>query len=143
MGLADVTEDQITKVCHQANIWEFISSLQDGIETMCGSRGTLLSGGQRQRITIARALLREPRLLLLDEATSSLDSDSEKIVQVALDLAKVGRTTIAIAHRLSTIKHFDWIFVLVGGCIREQGTHSQLLDRQGIYYQMCLGQSLG
>jgi len=142
LGLQGISEDQITEACRQANIWDFISSMAGGLETMCGSRGSLLSGGQRQRIAIARALLRKPKLLLLDEATSSLDSESERVVQVALETAKAGRTTIAVAHRLSTIKHFDWIFVLVGGRIQEQGTHSQLLDRKGFYYEMCMGQSL-
>ncbi|KAE8353173.1 ATP-binding cassette multidrug transport protein [Aspergillus coremiiformis] len=143
LGLEDeATEDQIQTACRQANIFDFVSSLPDGLETPCGSRGSLFSGGQRQRIAIARALIRRPRLLLLDEATSALDTESEKIVQAALDQAQDGRTTIAIAHRLSTIKHSDRIFVLVGGRIREQGTHEELLQRRDIYYEMCLGQAL-
>ncbi|KAF5855225.1 hypothetical protein ETB97_009654 [Aspergillus alliaceus] len=143
LGLEEeATEDQIHEACRQANIFDFVSSLPDGLGTSCGSRGTLFSGGQRQRIAIARALIRQPRLLLLDEATSALDTESERIVQAALDQAKDGRTTIAIAHRLSTIKHSDRIFVLVSGWIKEQGTHEELLRRRGIYYEMCLGQAL-
>ncbi|KAE8361269.1 P-loop containing nucleoside triphosphate hydrolase protein [Aspergillus caelatus] len=143
LGLEEeATEERIYEACRQANIFDFVSSLPDGLATPCGSRGSLFSGGQRQRIAIARALIRRPRLLLLDEATSALDTESERIVQEALDQAKDGRTTIAIAHRLSTIKHSDRIFVLVGGRVREQGTHEELLQRRGIYYEMCLGQAL-
>ncbi|KAE8155110.1 ATP-binding cassette multidrug transport protein [Aspergillus avenaceus] len=142
LGLEEGTDDRIFKACQQANVFDFISSLPDGLETPCGSRGSLFSGGQRQRLAIARALIRNPRLLLLDEATSALDTESEKTVQEALDKAKAGRTTIAIAHRLSTIKHSDRIFVLVAGHIREQGTHEELLQKRGIYYGMCLGQAL-
>ncbi|BAE58533.1 unnamed protein product [Aspergillus oryzae RIB40] len=143
LGLKEeATEERIYEACRQANIFDFVSSLPDGLATSCGSRGSLFSGGQRQRIAIARALIRRPRLLLLDEATSALDTESERIVQEALDQAKDGRTTVAIAHRLSTIKHSDRIFVLVGGRVREQGTHEELLQRRGIYYEMCLGQAL-
>ncbi|KAE8344925.1 hypothetical protein BDV24DRAFT_171412 [Aspergillus arachidicola] len=143
LGLEEeAAEERIYEACRQANIFDFVSSLPDGLATSCGSRGSLFSGGQRQRIAIARALIRRPRLLLLDEATSALDTESERIVQEALDQAKDGRTTIAIAHRLSTIKHSDRIFVLVGGRVREQGTHEELLQQRGIYYEMCLGQAL-
>lgn len=143
LGLeSDATDDQIVDACRQANIYDFVQSLPDGLATMCGSRGTLLSGGQRQRIAIARALIRKPRLLLLDEATSALDTESERIVQAALDKAKEGRTTITIAHRLSTIKDADQIFVLVDGKIAERGTHEELVRKKGIYYEMCLGQAL-
>lgn len=113
-----------------------------GFNTLCGSRGTQLSGGQRQRIAIARALIRQPRLLLLDEATSALDTESEKIVQAALERAKSGRTTIAVAHRLSTIKDADVIVVFSRGQIAEVGTHKELLGKRGMYYEMSLGQSL-
>ncbi|KAK1144086.1 hypothetical protein N8T08_005748 [Aspergillus melleus] len=143
LGLeSEATDDQIEQACRQANVFDFVSSLPDGLSTLCGSRGSLFSGGQRQRLAIARALVRRPRLLLLDEATSALDTESEKIVQAALDKAKEGRTTIAIAHRLSTIRHSDRIFVLVDGRIKEQGTHEQLLQQRGTYYEMCLGQAL-
>jgi ATP-binding cassette subfamily B (MDR/TAP) protein 1 len=143
MGIkTDVTDAQIEAAAKQANISEFIASLPDGFATFCGSRGTQLSGGQRQRISIARALIREPRLLLLDEATSALDTESERVVQAALEEAQSGRTTIAVAHRLSTIKDADMIVVFARGRIVESGTHQDLLAKRGVYYDMCLGQSL-
>ncbi|KAF2108830.1 multidrug resistance protein 1 [Lophiotrema nucula] len=143
MGIEeDVTDVQIEDAARQSNIYEFVASLPEGLGTMCGSRGTQLSGGQRQRIAIARALIRQPRLLLLDEATSALDTESEKVVQAALEKVKSGRTTIAVAHRLSTIKDADFIIVFAKGRIAETGTHTQLLGRRGMYYEMCLGQGL-
>jgi ATP-binding cassette subfamily B (MDR/TAP) protein 1 len=138
----DVTDVQIEAAAKQANINEFIASLPEGLSTMCGSKGKQLSGGQRQRISIARALIREPRLLLLDEATSALDTESERIVQAALEEAQSGRTTIAVAHRLSTIKDADMIVVFAKGRIVESGTHQDLLAKRGVYYEMCLGQSM-
>jgi ATP-binding cassette subfamily B (MDR/TAP) protein 1 len=145
MGLEDadaVTTAQIEHAAKQANIYDFIASLPSGFSTLAGSRGTQLSGGQRQRLTIARALIREPKLLLLDEATSALDTESEKVVQAALEKAKSGRTTIAVAHRLSTIKDADLIIVFARGHIVESGNHSELLGRRGTYFDMCAGQSL-
>ncbi|KAF2450390.1 multidrug resistance protein 1 [Karstenula rhodostoma CBS 690.94] len=143
MGVGDeVTEAQIEDAAKQSNIYTFVASLPDGFNTLCGSRGTQLSGGQRQRIAIARALIRQPRLLLLDEATSALDTESEKIVQAALEKVKDGRTTIAVAHRLSTIKDADVIIVFSRGRIAEVGTHKELLGKRGMYYEMSLGQSL-
>ncbi|KAI8941697.1 hypothetical protein NX059_002907 [Plenodomus lindquistii] len=143
MGLESEAKDsQIEFAAQQANIGDFIASLPDGLNTLCGSRGTQLSGGQRQRIAIARALIREPRLLLLDEATSALDTESEKVVQAALEKAKSGRTTIAVAHRLSTIKDADLIIVFARGRIVESGTHQELLAKKRVYYEMCKGQSL-
>jgi ATP-binding cassette subfamily B (MDR/TAP) protein 1 len=143
MGLeTEVTDSQVEEAAHQSNIYEFIASLPEGFGTLCGSRGAQLSGGQRQRIAIARALIRQPRLLILDEATSALDTESEKIVQAALEVAKSGRTTIAVAHRLSTIKDADAILVFAKGKIADMGTHVQLLAKRGMYYEMCLGQSL-
>ena len=148
-GASIVSDEEILEACRQANIDTFITSLPDGLSTPCGSQGLQFSGGQRQRIAIARALIRRPRLLLLDEATSSLDTESERVVQAALDAAAKGegsegrkRTTIAVAHRLSTIKGADVIFVLSQGRIAEVGTHNELVERRGMYYQMCLGQSL-
>jgi ATP-binding cassette subfamily B (MDR/TAP) protein 1 len=143
MGLeTPVTDAQVEHAARQSNIYDFVSSLPEGLGTFCGSRGTQLSGGQRQRIAIARALIRQPRLLLLDEATSALDTESEKVVQATLEKAKSGRTTIAVAHRLSTIKDADCIIVFGRGKIVEMGTHAHLLGKRGIYYEMCLGQSL-
>lgn len=143
MGIeTDVTDAQVESAAKQSNIHDFVTSLPDGYGTLCGNRGTQLSGGQRQRIAIARALIREPRLLLLDEATSALDTESEKIVQAALEKAKSGRTTIAVAHRLSTIKDADCIIVFARGRIAESGTHMDLLAKRGLYYEMSLGQSL-
>ncbi|EAT87066.2 hypothetical protein SNOG_06002 [Parastagonospora nodorum SN15] len=143
MGMeTDVTDAQVEAAAKQSNISDFVASLPEGFATMCGSRGTQLSGGQRQRIAIARALIREPRLLLLDEATSALDTESERVVQAALEQAQSGRTTVAVAHRLSTIKGADLIMVFARGKILEIGTHQELLSKRGVYYEMCLGQSL-
>ncbi|KAF2821176.1 P-loop containing nucleoside triphosphate hydrolase protein [Ophiobolus disseminans] len=138
----EVTDAQVEEAAKQSNISDFVASLPEGFATMCGNRGAQLSGGQRQRIVIARALIRQPRLLLLDEATSALDTESEKIVQAALEKVKSGRTTIAVAHRLSTIKDADRIIVFARGRIVESGTHQELLSKRGVYYEMCLGQSM-
>lgn len=136
------SEDEVISACEQANVWEFISSLPEGLNTTCGSQGLSLSGGQRQRIAIARALIRKPRLLLLDEATSALDTESEKVVKEALDRAAAGRTTIAVAHRLSTIRDANTIVVFGKGHIVERGTHEELIAQKGVYHEMVLGQSL-
>ena len=109
---------------------------------MVGSKGMALSGGQKQRIAIARALIRNPKILLLDEATSSLDSESEIVVQEAIDKAAEGRSTIAIAHRLSTVQKADTIYVLDGGVVVEWGRHDELLNRRGKYYEMVKSQEL-
>ncbi|KAJ8098007.1 P-loop containing nucleoside triphosphate hydrolase protein [Lipomyces tetrasporus] len=138
----NVSDDQIYDVCREANIHDYIMSLPDGYDTLCGSKGTLLSGGQKQRIAIARALIRQPKVLLLDEATSALDSESEKIVQAALDAAAKGRTTIAIAHRLSTIQNADVIYVFENGKVLESGTHQGLLAKRTKYYELVQLQAL-
>jgi ATP-binding cassette subfamily B (MDR/TAP) protein 1 len=109
--------------CPKESVDRLTSILRDGFDTECGSKAILLSGGQKQRIAIARALLRNPRILLLDESTSALDSESEKVVQQALDTAAKGRTTIAVAHNLSTVQNADMIYVLDNGVIIEKGKH--------------------
>ncbi|KXS99379.1 hypothetical protein AC578_8995 [Pseudocercospora eumusae] len=139
----DVPEESIIQACKDANIYDFIMSLPEGFETVVGSKGSMLSGGQKQRVAIARALLRDPKILLLDEATSALDSESEKVVQAALDKAAKGRTTIAVAHRLSTIQKADMIYVFDQGRIVENGTHSELIARKGRYFELVNLQSLG
>jgi len=133
-GKPSATEEEILEAARQANAMEFIKRFPDKLDTLVGERGTQLSGGQRQRIAIARAVLKNPRILILDEATSSLDSESEKWVQDALEKLMVGRTSIVIAHRLSTIRKADTIVVIDQGKIAEQGTHDQLLKiSNGIY----------
>ena len=138
----DVTDEQMRAAAVQANILEFIEGLPNGFDTQVGAKGTQLSGGQKQRIAIARALVRNPKILLLDEATSALDSDSEKIVQQALDRAARGRTTISIAHRLATISHADRIFAFQNGVVAESGNHQTLMAQKGVYANLVRLQAL-
>jgi ABC-type multidrug transport system fused ATPase/permease subunit len=133
-GKTGSTDEMIENAARKANAWDFISQFPEGLETLVGERGTQLSGGQRQRIAIARAVLKDPKILILDEATSSLDSESERLVQDALEKLMKGRTSIVIAHRLSTIRQADTILVMDNGKIIEQGTHEQLLRvKDGLY----------
>ncbi|MBS9523410.1 ATP-binding cassette domain-containing protein [Litoribacter alkaliphilus] len=130
----DATEEDIMLAAKKANAWQFIQSFPDGLDTLVGERGVKLSGGQRQRVAIARAILKNPSILILDEATSSLDSESESLVQEAMDELMKGRTTIIIAHRLSTIRKVDRIYVLKEGQIVEEGTHDSLAHKDEGFY---------
>ncbi len=132
-GKESVTQAEIEKAAKMANAYEFIMELPEKFETEVGERGTRLSGGQKQRIAIARALIQNPQIMILDEATSALDTESEKLVQEALDQLMKGRTTFVIAHRLSTIVHADKIVVMENGKIKEVGNHRELLEKKGLY----------
>jgi len=132
-GNPEATREEIEEAARKAHAHEFISEFPEGYETAVGPRGVKLSGGQRQRIAIARAILADPKILLLDEATSALDSESERLVQEALDELMKGRTSLIIAHRLGTVKHADRIYVLQDGKIVESGTHSELITAGGTY----------
>uniref|UniRef100_A0A8C3LE47 ATP-binding cassette sub-family B member 5 n=1 Tax=Chrysolophus pictus TaxID=9089 RepID=A0A8C3LE47_CHRPC len=139
-GREDISDAEIEQAAKEANAFDFISRLPDKFNTMVGERGAQLSGGQKQRIAIARALARNPKILLLDEATSALDTQSEYVVQAALDKARTGRTTIVIAHRLSTIRTADTIAAFEKGIVVEQGTHSELMLQKGVYYSLVMQQ---
>jgi len=141
-GLGEVADARVHAALEGANALEFVEQLPQGIHTVVGDRGARLSGGQRQRLSIARALIRDPRILLLDEATSALDSASEAKVRTALEGLLADRTSLVVAHRLSTVRAADLIVVLDGGRIVETGTHDQLVARAGVYARMYALQSL-
>ena len=135
-GKTSATEEEIIQAAKEANAWEFIEGFPEGLDTKVGDRGVQLSGGQRQRIAIARALLKDPQLLILDEATSALDSESERLVQEALDRLMQGRTSVVIAHRLSTIRKAHQILVMEQGQGIERGTHEELMKLDGAYAEL-------
>jgi ATP-binding cassette subfamily B protein len=142
-GKPGASDDEIKAAAQKANAEQFITQLPEGYETLVGERGTQLSGGQRQRIAIARAILADPAILILDEATSSLDAESERLVQDALDKLMENRTSIIIAHRLSTVRRADQILVMSGGAIIERGTHDELVERPNGLYGMLVKLQLG
>jgi subfamily B ATP-binding cassette protein MsbA len=129
-------EEAVLAASRAAHAHDFITSLPDSYQTVVGEKGVNLSGGQRQRIAIARAILKNPRILLLDEATSSLDSESERLVQEALERLMTGRTTFVVAHRLTTVQQADRILVLKQGRLVESGTHRELMDAKGLYHYL-------
>jgi ATP-binding cassette subfamily B protein len=129
----DATDDELRAACEGAQIYDTISSLPEGFNTLVGERGYRMSGGEKQRLAIARLLLKDPAIMILDEATSHLDNENEAAVQVALEEALRGRTALVIAHRLSTVRHADRIVVLDAGHLVEEGTHEELMERNGLY----------
>ena len=141
MGRRGASHEEIVEAARIANADSFIRECPEGYDTNIGDRGTKLSGGQRQRLSIARAVLKNPDILILDEATSALDTESEKLVQDALNNLLKGRTSVVIAHRLSTIHNADLIIVVDHGRIAEQGTHAELMERNGIYAKLIEMQS--
>ena len=138
----DATFDEMKKACQSAQIWDLVTSLPNGLETMVGERGHRLSGGEKQRLAIARLLLKSPSIVILDEATAHLDSENEELVQKALSRALSGRTSIVIAHRLSTVMNADQILVLENGLIRERGRHEELVQAGGLYSELFARQDL-
>ena len=136
-GHPEATLDEIVAAAKAAHAHDFILDLPDGYDTMTGERGVRMSGGERQRVSIARAILRDPRILILDEATSSVDTETEVKIQEALERLIQGRTTFAIAHRLSTLRHADRLLILEKGGIAEIGTHDELIEADGIYAKLC------
>jgi subfamily B ATP-binding cassette protein MsbA len=135
-GREEATEDEVWEASKAAHAHEFITAFPDGYRTVVGEKGINLSGGQRQRLAIARAILKNPRLLLLDEATSSLDTESERLVQEALERLMADRTTFVVAHRLTTIQRADRILVINKGRLVEEGTHVSLMEGKGLYHYL-------
>ncbi|XP_074049465.1 mitochondrial potassium channel ATP-binding subunit [Macrotis lagotis] len=142
LGKLDATDEEVYAAAQKANAHNFICSFPEGYNTIVGERGATLSGGQKQRLAIARALIKQPKVLILDEATSALDGESERVVQEALDCASAGRTVLVIAHRLSTVRSAHQIIVMSQGCIKEVGTHRELMRKGGLYAELIRSQTL-
>ena len=136
-GKLNATEEDVIQSAIMANAHDFICGFSDAYDTRIGERGVRLSGGEKQRISIARAILNDPRILILDEATSSVDTETELLIQTALERLLAGRTTFAIAHRLSTVRRADCLYVIDHGEVLESGTHAALLARDGLYARLC------
>ena len=136
MGKPDATKEEVEAAAKIANAHQFITQLSEGYNTNIGDDGNKLSGGQKQRVSIARAVLKNPPIMILDEATSALDTESERFVQEALEKMMENRTSLVIAHRLSTIQKADWIVVMEKGMIIEQGTHYDLMEKNGAYKKL-------
>jgi ABC-type multidrug transport system fused ATPase/permease subunit len=141
-GMPEATREAIIRAANIANAHQFVEQLEFGYDTNIGERGNKLSGGQKQRLSIARAVLKNPNILILDEATSALDTESEVLVQEALENLMQNRTSLVIAHRLSTIKNADNILVLSKGRIVETGKHDELMQKEGVYYKLCTMQGI-
>jgi subfamily B ATP-binding cassette protein MsbA len=136
----DAPDAEVVAAARAAHAWEFIERLPEGLDTRVGERGVKLSGGQRQRLAIARVFLKDPTVVVLDEATSSLDTESERLVEEAMELLLRGRSTLIIAHRLSTVRRADRVLVLDRGRVVEEGTHAALLEQNGVYAKLYRGQ---
>ena len=134
------SDDEVVNAAKLANAHDFIVSLPEGYNTMVGEKGYSLSGGERQRVAIARALIHDPQILILDEATAALDTETEKLIQDAINKLTENRTTFAIAHRLSTLRNADRLIVLDRGKMVECGTHQELLDQKGFYWRLVMAQ---
>ncbi|XP_023565615.1 ATP-binding cassette sub-family B member 5 [Octodon degus] len=141
-GRDGVTDEEAEKAAKEANAYDFIMKFPKKFDTLVGEKGAQMSGGQKQRIAIARALVRNPKILILDEATSALDTESESVVQAALEKASKGRTTIVVAHRLSTIRNADLIVTIKDGTVAEKGTHAELMAKQGLYHSLAMAQDI-
>jgi ABC-type multidrug transport system fused ATPase/permease subunit len=141
-GKPEATMEEVIEAARQANAYDFIMRMRDKFDTLLGDRGIRLSGGQAQRIALARAMLIDPQILLLDEATSALDTQSERLVQNAIDNVSRNRTVVVVAHRLSTIKHADKIIVLEEGRLVEEGTHEELMENKSYYWKYVQMQDL-
>ncbi|XP_045351001.1 ATP-binding cassette sub-family B member 5 [Leopardus geoffroyi] len=141
-GRGGVTDEEIEKAAKEANAYDFVMEFPNKFNTLVGEKGAQMSGGQKQRIAIAQALVRNPKILILDEATSALDTESESVVQAALEKASKGRTTIVIAHRLSTIRSADLIVTIKDGMVAEKGIHAELMAKQGVYYSLVMSQDI-